>query len=251
MPPFFRIFPWYKFHPFVILFIERDGSTFLISLLMSHPDIHAVYERFAVMNQKGDDAEAQLAWARNFFTPPLFSRVAAAGFKTKLVDIQDPDGFRLLLREKKCHIIHMYRRNHVKAVVSRINARRLHEEVGTWNLYNEKDRMPPMLIDLHEFDAYLHERQRAVVDLQSFVDKLQLPTLRVCYEDLLTIRDNVLQEIFDFLQVCPKPLVSKSIKHTSDNLRDVILNYDELKADYVGTAYEDMFEEVIVQPLTD
>jgi len=251
MQRLFRFYPKHKVHPFVVLFIERDGSTYLMSLLISHPNIHAVYERFAVMKQKEQDAEAQLQWARKFYTPPLLSRIGAIGFKTKLVDIENLDGFSGLLREKKCRIVYMNRRNHVKAVVSRINARRLHEEVGTWNLYDEKDRMPPMIIAPEEFDAYLCERKQAESELNSYVDGLQLPTLQVCYEDLVTDRDGVLQYVFDFLDVPPEPVESKSIKHTSDNLHDVIINFDELKTDYVGTAYEAMFEEVIPQLQTE
>lgn len=86
--------------PYVILFIERDGSTYMISLLTSHPQIQSVYERFAVMRQKGTNGKEQIEWARQFFSPPIITRYRAVGFKTKLVDILDKDAFLHLLREK-------------------------------------------------------------------------------------------------------------------------------------------------------
>jgi hypothetical protein len=75
---------------------------------------------------------------------------------------------------------------------------------------------------------------------------LQLPTLRICYEDLLTERDQVLNSLFAFLKVRPMTLEGKTLKHTSDDLRDVILNFEGLRQLYQGTSYEPMFDEVLV-----
>lgn len=234
--------------PYVILFIERDGSTYLSGLLMSHPEIHALYERFAELKQQGVSAKEQLTWADQFLSPPLVGRHAAFGFKTKLVDVLDLAGFTELLKQKKCHIIYMQRRNRVKAVISRINAKRLHEKSGYWNLYKEADRVPPTAFDLDEFDRYLKEREDADQELGSYINQIQLPTLKLVYEDLMVAKDTVLQQVFSFLKVQPCPVQGKSLKHTSDNLRDVILNFDELRAHYRETPYAEMFDEVLVQP---
>jgi LPS sulfotransferase NodH len=231
--------------PFVILFIERDGSTYLTSLLAGHREIRAVYERFSVMRQKGQNAAEQLAWARSFLTPPWIGRMAACGFKTKLVDILDPIGMAALLRERNCRVIQMRRRNHVKAVVSRINARRLHEASGNWNLYREEDRMPPLEIDPQEFDAFLQERMQAEQALQAYVDHLGLSSLTLCYEELLRSREASLRQVLTFLRVRPMSLDGRTLKHTSDDLRQVVLNFDDLRRRYSGTAYGPMFDEVL------
>jgi LPS sulfotransferase NodH len=245
MPSIFGFHLQQQVTPYVILFIERDGSTYLTSLLISHPDINAIYERFAVMKQKGEGAQEQLDWARSFLTPPLIGKTAALGFKTKLVDVLDHAGFARLLQERWVHILQMQRRNHVKAVVSRINARRLHDASGNWNLYKEEDRMPPMAIDRAEFDAFLKERELAEQELEAYVSQLRLPTLKIVYEDLLRERDATMQRVFSFLRVQPLQVEGKTLKHTSDDLREVILNFDELRAQYVGTVYESMFDEVL------
>jgi len=235
--------------PFVVLFIERDGSTYLTSLLASHPQVRVVYERFAVLRQQGAGAQAQLGWAASYLKPPLVGRAAAIGFKTKLVDVLDRDGFAALLRARACHILLMRRQNHVKAVVSRINARRLHDVTGNWNLYDSADRMPPMQVDPAEFDRYLQERAAAERELQDYVARLELPTLRLVYEEMLVDRAAALARVFEFLQVRPVALQGRTLKHTPDDLRQVVLNFDEMVQLYAGTAYEPMFREVIQEPV--
>lgn len=243
------LFPFYfrsQITPYVILFVERDGSTYLTSLLSEHPHIDAIYERFAVLHQKGLGAAEQLAWVERYYAFPLISRIGAVGFKTKLADVLDLEAFTRFLHERGIKIIHMQRRNRIKAVVSRINARRLWEATGKWNLYREKDRLPPLEIDLAEFAAFLREREEADQALSAYVNGLQLPALRVCYEELLTNRQRVLQETFSFLGVPFVDVKGKTKKNTSDDLRDAVANFDDLRAAYAGSPYERMFDEVLV-----
>ncbi len=232
-------------HPYVILFIERDGSTYLTSLLTSHPQIEAIYERFAVLKQKGAGADQQLAWAREFFTPRLFNRVKALGFKAKLVDVLDRPAFAALLQEKQVRVIQMQRRNRVKAVVSRINARRLFERSGNWNLYKETDRLQAEAIDPQLFAGYLHEREEADRELEEFTAGLDLPTLKIVYEDLLVDREQTLDTIFRFLKIDAYPVRTRTIKNTSDDLRTAILNFEELRSLYSGSHYAAQFDEVL------
>ena len=231
---------------YVILFIERDGSTYLTSMLMEHPEIQAEYEKFAVLRQQGADGGEQLKWLEAFLTPPLVGKKAALGFKTKLVDVLDVDGFIQLMYIKHCHIVQMRRRNLVKAVVSRINAKRLHDASGNWNLYKESDRMPPVEIDPSQFEQYLEERRRADQELDDFIAGLDLPKIKVEYEDLLVNRDHVMGELFEFIKVPPKSLQGKTLKNTQDNLQEVVVNFDALRARYAGSIYESMFDEVLV-----
>jgi len=233
---------------FVILFLERDGSTYLTSLLGRHPEITATFERFASMRQAGQGAQEQLAWARSFLMPPLVGRSKAIGFKTKLVDVMDPDGFRELLQSLDCRILHMGRRNHIKASISRINARRLHAAIGQWNLDSEEDRLPPILVDKAELDPLLMDRQVKEAELDAYVRQLGLPTLRLYYEDLLRDRESALNQVFSFLRVRPLSLDGRPIKNTSDDLREAIVNFHALRAAYRGTRYEPMFDERVEVP---
>jgi len=236
-----RIFFPNQFTPYIILFIERDGSTYLSSLLSSHPYIEAVFERFAVINQKNGTSIEQIEWAREFWTPKFINKVIARGFKTKLIDILDQTEFANLCHEKNVKIIHMNRFNKVKAVISKINAKHLYDNSGYWNLYKEEDRIPPKLFDISDLDDLIIEREKFDKELSEFVDLLNLPTLKVTYEELLMDKEKILKNVFEFLNVPEKPVETKTIKHTDDDLRNVILNFEDVQNHYRDTPYFEMF----------
>ena len=240
--PFFR----FEVTKFVILFVERAGSTFLVTALKSHPEVRAVTEKFDAMRDEGKAAADQLSWAREFLTPPVFGPHRAVGFKSKLVDVLDQDGFAQLLRERSCRVICLQRLNSIKAVVSTINARRQFEMSGYWNLLKESHRLPAFAVDLDEFDLLLKQREKMNGELGNYVDQLKLPTLRLQYEDLLHSRDKFLHQVFHFLGVPVKSAQGMTLKNTKDDLREAILNFDELRKKYHGTRYESMFDEVLL-----
>jgi LPS sulfotransferase NodH len=231
---------------YITLFVERSGSTYLATALATHPNIQARREEFASLLQQGKNAQEQLNWAEEFYSPPLIGRYKAYGFKTKTMDIIDPPKFASLLRRKNVHVIQLQRRNTVKAVISTINARRLHQASGTWNLLNESDRQPAFEVDLDEFDRLLKERETWDRELGEYVHALNLPTLPLFYEELLQDENAFLAKIFSFLKAPPRPLKAKTLKNTRDNLSEVILNLDALKDKYAGTVYATMFDEVLV-----
>ncbi len=231
---------------FVILFVERAGSTYLTTMLNSHPDILSLGEQLDILAQHGKNAQDQLAWTKKFLTPPLIGRNKARGFKTKLVDILDTDGFARLAKELDCKIILLQRQNSIKAVVSTINAKRLWEKSGYWNLLDESNRMKAFAVDLDMFDEILQTRLKLDEDIENYVQGLQLPTLQLYYEELLQDCDQFLDDIFAFLGVKPRTVKGITKKHTKDDLRKVILNFDEVYAKFKGTEFEPMFNEIVL-----
>lgn len=230
---------------FVILFVERSGSTYLATLLASHPRILARREEFAHLRQRGIDGRGQLEWAAKFWSPGLLSPYRAIGFKTKLVDILDPQGFTRLLAERRVRVIELHRRNLVKAVVSTVNAARLHATSGNWNLLQESDRMPPLRVDPEEFERLLQERIRWDCELRDFAARLRLPLVRLYYEDLLEDESAFVGRVLDFLEVDRRPLRGQTLKNTQDDLSRALVNFEELRLKYAGTPFQAMFEEVI------
>jgi hypothetical protein len=228
---------------FVLLFTGRSGSSYLMDLLDSHPDIRAHGEILTSTTHLG--AEDQLMHVRKFFSPGVLRDFKVIGFKTKLVDILEPSSFSQVLHEMKCRIIVMNRRNVVKSVVSRIFAERIFETYSEWNITKRSMRLPPLVIDPDIFEDFLHHKEKVDEDLFSFVESIQLPTTFVTYEDMLRDPQYCLQGILEFLDVPSVPLTSDIQKHTSDNLREVISNFSEIRAKYVGTRYASMFDEVV------
>lgn len=230
---------------FVVLFQGRSGSTFLTTALGSHPQIRAAGEMLAQLRNQG--AQAQLHWARESLTPPLLGRHAAIGFKTKLMDVLDPDGLAQLLKQMQPRTILLLRRNRVKLGVSWINIDRLHLEKGKWQSYTGEDRPSvPFTIAVDGFQCRLETLEELTQSLKSYVSKLGLPTLSLYYEYLLTDEQKTFERVFSFLGVKPKAIQPRCIKTTSDDLREVIKNFEELRSHYRGTPYEEMFDEVLV-----
>lgn len=232
--------------PFVIFFEGRTGSTYLVEGLDRHPRVRARKEVFASMRKQGFGAEQQIEWLKDFLADPPEEDVRALGFKTKLRDVLDPEATAWLLREIDASVILLLRRNRIKHLVSVFNAMRLHEETGEWNLYEDGRSLAALHIDPERFDQWLQAREQQREELDAYVRTLPLPTLRLVYEDLLLDESAVFAELFDFLGVEPRPVEGEARKATSDDLREALANFEELRTRYEGTRYEEMFDEVLV-----
>lgn len=230
--------------PFVILFEGRTGSSYLVTSISKHPNVRAGWEELVQLKPLGHEAQAE--WADKALTAPLIGRFGAVGFKTKLRDIANPTQFSQLLRERNVKVVHMQRRNRVKVAISEINCNVLHARTGSYNVYKEDDRLPPIRIDVAEFKSTLAMREQLDSDLKGFVDDLQLPTLDIYYENILLDEPNTLKTTYEFIGVTPRITKGASYKNTNDDLRNALLNFEELKASVSGTPYEDMFDEVLV-----
>jgi len=247
---------------YVILFQGRAGSSYLIDALGQQPDVTADGEWLAWLEQEHQDREdplsrlrrtwtrlvegcpasRQAAWVRAFFGADR-ATTRAAGFKTKVRDIRNPEPVRVLLEEADIRVIVMHRRNVIKQVVSRLNARRLHERTAAWNLRRENDRPDSFSMTPTDF---AFELRRVIFDqrmLTAFADLLDAPRLELEYADLLRDREAWLASIFDFLDVDHLPIEDQVLKNTDDDLSRALENFDELRAAYAGTVYETMFDE--------
>jgi len=229
--------------PFVVLFMERSGSTYVVEALSSHPEARVEFELFVEWSKQKNTRQLQLQKARDYLTAP--SAFRAVGFKTKLKDIPDQQAFGELLKEIGARVICSVRRNRIKHVVSHLNAVRLHERTGDWNLYDEADRPASFRIDPSNFAERLEafETQRAA--LIDYTIKLERPTLYIQYEELMVGHDLLFEMVFGFLGLPPMPVRGKSLKNTGEDLRDVVENFEELRLKYAGTRYEALFEEVL------
>ncbi|MFM7270470.1 MAG: hypothetical protein ACKO2C_02395 [Actinomycetes bacterium] len=226
---------------FVILFPGRTGSTFLVSALDAHPAIEAKGEVLDGLRSQGSDA--QRAWLDRYFRAPLVGRHRAVGFKTKLRDVFDQEHLAQTIAEYDARVVVLDRRNDVKHAVSRITARVLRERTGRWNRYEGSQELGLIQVDPEDFS----QRLRAVAEekqvIRSFADSLGRPYLDLDYEDLLEDPDAAFGRVFDLLGVHRLQVQGSTLKNTSDDLGEVISNYEDLRSRYVGTVYEPMFDE--------
>ncbi len=225
--------------PFVILFEGRTGSTYFCQHLQSHPRIKAGLEILGPLRER--PAAEQIAFARQALTPPLIGRHKAVGFKTKLRILDEAAPFAALLKELNVRVIYMQRRNRIKVTVSAICSNMLKEKVNDFNVYSEKDRLGRVTIPPEEFDRTLTEREVLDQELNDFVTGLELPTLEIFYEDVLESVERQVERVCEFLEVPYQKTHSDMVKASSDNLQEMLENFDELKSRYAGTPYEAMF----------
>ena len=226
---------------FVIMFPGRVGSTYLVSALAQHPDVAVDGERLSGIRPRG--SVAQLEWAASHLQGPRFGRPRARGFKTKLRDVLDPDGFAELIARLDARVVLMTRSNDVKHAVSRVTAKELHEATGRWNRYAETDPVvAPVEVDVARFQRLL---ERVVADkdeIAAYVTALDRPTMEVEYERLLADPGTVFDEVQRFIGVAPRPLAGTTRKNTSDDLRDAVANFDELRAAVDSAELRSMFD---------
>ena len=88
----------------------------------------------------------------------------------------------------------------------------------------------------------MEEAQRA---LREYVHALERPTLSLHYEDLIADENEFVRLALSFLGLPVRPVAGRSIKNTSDDLREIVLNLDELRGHFAGTRYAPMFDEVL------
>lgn len=233
---------------FLILFEGRSGSTYLVEALDSHPDIRAGKELLGSVKTKGRTwSEAQLEFLNEYYFGSDVDQYRAVGFKTKRKDILRKQELAQWLRDNQVKIILLRRRNRVKRMVSVMNGLRLKEETGDWNLYRDKDQRGAIEIDVERFDQWLKRDEERLQLLVDYASSLELPTLSICYEELLTSADTIIERICEFLGVAYRTLEGDCLKNTSDDLSEAVVNFKELKNHFSGTLYEDMFDERLVQ----
>jgi LPS sulfotransferase NodH len=248
---------------YVILFQGRAGSSFLVDALGRLPGVVAEGEmlvgldpargsfanRLRRLFRPGPDdgpAQFQTDTTRHFYAA-AWPGARAIGFKTKVRDVYDLEAFARVLTACDVRAIALDRRNAVKQAVSNLNADRLHQALGEWNLPDGKARLGPFTAEPADFDDALRRVVFAQEMLDVFVRHLRVPVLRLEYEDLLREPAGWFGSVCRFIGVPPAEPRSAVAKNTDDDLRSVLLNFDELKARYDGTPYAAMFDDRVAR----
>ncbi len=133
----------------------------------------------------------------------------------------------------------------MKTAVSEANCNILKEKTNQYQVYKPEDRLPPHAIPLEDFTYALDLREKLDGELNSFIESLELDVCPIYYEDMLTDEAAFMKNIYNKLDVPYVKTTGKTLKNTSDNLKESILNFEELKSAYAGTKYEPMFDEIL------
>ena len=252
--------------PFVVLFMGRCGSTWLTSLLASHPDVKCRREEFALASGQGKaPPEQRTRILCKFFgdqltndpTPEqcvirlekLFSRkTAASGFKFKYPNqVESYPEVMNALRERadQLKVIHLTRANLLKRAISRQNLLRRLEgtpRVATTDAERQV-KTEKLVVDIPLLMSYMKRQQRQFDRLQAIVNEFP-NVIQLEYEELVRDQDRVMHSVLSFLGVDPTAeLTSNLVKATPDRLVDIVSNYDEVVAAISNSAYASFLDE--------
>ena len=222
----------------MVLTRSRTGSNWLISMLDSHPAIHAEYEIFARLKGK----RYQNVLARFFSRQPRGIR--AAGFKIFYYHPLDDDGrdvWQALQGIEDLSVIHLKRRNILRTVVSRSIA----DKQNRWALQQggEPSCLEERCVELEvdELRTCFEQTRQWEREFEHAFDHRDL--MSVYYEDLVAQPEHEYGRILAALDldfVTPKTHLRQQ---NPESLFLLIRNYDRLKTAFRGTQWEPFFED--------
>ena len=255
--------------PFIIYGNQRTGSTLLASRLNSHPNIICHEEVFLpwldsepsfrqwLTARRYPQYFRVLPGTRRCFLDFLYTRnegvedINAIGFKIMYNQVsvwpkaaycvpplgelfRDP-ALGNWLQANQVLVIHMLRRNHLKIVASHLAA----AQSGRFHSRDVSGPDQKVVISLRGLKARLYRIELAQRVAHSTISGL--PSIEVCYEEYIgghgkNYDDEICRALH--LPVSPTGLMSPLQKVTSDNLRDVVKNYDQVAEHLSGTRFE-------------
>ncbi len=241
------------YQPFFIWFLERSGSTHLTSLMNSHPMVNCrpeilhegrmksnLFETshsgsltdFFVRFFSGDWQLLNNDWQAGTAVPKMVkSNSTHIGFKLKYTQLKEfPEALDLLLSYEGIKIIHLYRRNILRLVVSKRIQMVLWEAHGIANIPRKKDISfdlpkiyiePEELINQMNFRASLIDSHRKMLRHHEYME--------VSYEELIDNEIGTVNEIQEYLGVSERASLKSSYKKIANQpLFNILKNYEEV-----------------------
>ncbi len=222
--------------PFVIVFPGRTGSSWLVSALAEHPAVEAQGEILVRRSRAEQSTLIRAALAPR-------GRRRARGFKTKMKDVADPAALRLAIEEREALVIHMRRDDRLRLALSRINARRLHDATGRWNRTAGTERDPDATpVTVEELHRAFESNAEEVARVDAFVASLTSDVLEIRYADILRDAAAVLDRTQRAVRIEPRPLRSKVIKNTDEDVRPIIPDLTSMAARFADTPFAAAFD---------
>ena len=249
---------------FVIWFQQRSGSSHLVSLLNSHPEIHCKGEMFGCFPIAGIDDPNQDSNGRqlgdrlyrrliNQFPgrienpadrqcvdeltafleeAPTNLKRSIRGFKLKF-----PSQMKLFpeivdtLRQQSSllRVIVLTRKNYLRRAVSVLNLERIQQSTAQSNL-KKKIQLPATRFDVSEVIRLIKYYQSIEAEFSSWPKTFE-QRLQVEYEDLVSNQNEVTQQIQNFLGVSTRQELTSKVKRIAPaKMEDLVENSDELRA---------------------
>lgn len=222
--------------PFILFGRGRTGSTVLVQMLDSHPDVTCLGEilRFRTL--------APVTYINNSLAS---LKTRHQGFKLLSYQVRtlcSPANQRRIrdwILENDAKIVHLHRDSLLEHAISNIYAVRR-------RVYHSTDRKSAQHKPIHIEPAELAERMDGSLQLLDFERQFLdgLPTLEIVYERDLedaASQRRTYEAILDYLGLEPQRFEVGLEKVTPRNYEELISNWAEIKRHFEGTAFERYF----------
>lgn len=226
-----------EYVPFIVLTRSRTGSNLLLSFLNSHPNIFCEGEIFATLDGKDPIRRLRRAFGRQ----PRHIR--AKGFKVFYyhpLDADAADFWRELENRKEIRVIHLNRENILRTLLSRKIAGIKGSWTGTRFDAAEQDTKTIAFTADELGSGFQQTRDWEQAATARFGSH---PVLRLSYEELVRAPQECQASVCAFLDVTPGKARTNLSQQNPESLRQLIRNYDELKAHFAGSRWAPFFEE--------
>ena len=237
---------------FIITCAPRTGSTMLRMMLNRHPNIICHGEAITLegkpnlgrkYHKKINKTVDELAKIRsqdsvNFLYEYVFNQenCEAVGVKIKYRQLEEQFQkiFDKITNDTTISIIHLTRKNLLKRYVSnRLSGSKKTPHVITD--LKEKQEQPKVKINVQKCLEDIFYVKEAESRFREYFKNHRL--FEIVYEDILAERNQQMAELQEFLGVKSKELKPKTLKINSDNLEDIVENYQELVMAIKETSY--------------
>jgi LPS sulfotransferase NodH len=238
---------------FIIISTQRSGSSLLVTTLASHPAVVCHREIFLEENFHPNSYST-------FRVSSLRNRVAHLFYREKLVNqylekllSEAGDvaafGFKFMYSQDKplpqviewaeredVKVIHLIRANVLKKRLSRLVSR-------FRNLAHSTERVEVCRISIEttQLKEKLDSMSEQIDQFRSRLSHLQY--IEVTYEELVANQAHEIKRLLEFLELeVVMGLSSNLVKVNSNDLSEVIKNYDEVAQVLTGTKYEQFLQ---------
>ena len=242
---------------FCILTRQRSGSTWLRTLLGSHPEIKSLGEIFL-------DHKPNRRWQKDLIMPfyqfqesmslkrpwVVFEYLdtlndypeeyKAVGYKLMFNTLVKRPEIFLKMIANQFKIIHLIRNNYLDVIISRENAwGKSENRVQHTNI---DVKLEPIYLNTTTLLQEIRQLEARIQKHKSFLHVMPIPTLQIEYEELCTHTDTVLSSIVNFLGLSNSEITYKSNlkKINKGKYSEKIANYKEVKNLLSNTKYENL-----------
>ncbi len=233
---FFDALPFFKnkrYEPFLIVGHARTGTSLLHTYLNSHLNILSINEPLSKKNNH-----------QNLFSPKSIL-IKVFGFKYFYEYIFEVDKRELLntfLRDNNIKIIKIHRKNMLRTLVSL----KIAEKTKEWSsLGNSKLSIENKRIVLSKEECLLafENYKNAAYLTDEVIKQYQTPCIEIDYDTLVAYPEQTMAKVQQFLGVSVSQPISLLEKQNPEKMLDLIVNYEQLKYDFLDTDYQCYFDE--------